>query len=225
MSSLERITDGLKLYEVLMLGFGSLMFLVTLALLIVFVVQKRPLKQLLFYFIIPVIMLGWSSLQKIKIDGKGIELDKTIAEYQVDSTTNKQHLEDLVNDIKSHDVKDPAVRKNIALAQFLLGKKDESIKTIESLPPEQKHDKTILDIQHSISISDALKNQIVTVQNNPTDSNALKKLNEINAQATSLEIKNTEVITNTKIADQKITEYQRINPRVDIRKTLVQPHH
>ena len=81
MSFFEKITDGLKLYEVLMLGFGSVMFLVLLVLLVLFAVRKRSLKQLLLYFGIAVLMLGWPSVQKIKIDKTGVEVDKAAEQY------------------------------------------------------------------------------------------------------------------------------------------------
>lgn len=60
MNFFERMTDGLKLHEVLMAVPGSLLFLVMIILLIVFSAQRRPLKQLLYFFILPVIMPGWS---------------------------------------------------------------------------------------------------------------------------------------------------------------------
>ncbi|GEM_PF-1206014 len=219
MSFFEQITDGLKLYEVLMLALGSLMFLVMLTLLIIFAAQRRSLKQLLYYFIIPVIMLGWSSLQKIKIDAKGIELDKTLAEYEKKSSEeNKEKVEALIEDLKNRDVNDPAVVKKIARAEFMIGKPQESLKTIETLPDKEKKDSSVNNLKSSILISESLKNQLHIIQNT-ADSNQIRKLNEIQKEAINLEVKNVLLDSSIHAADMKITEFRRLNPKVDINKT------
>jgi hypothetical protein len=220
MSFFEKITDGLKLYEVLMLGFGSLMFLVMLVLLVVFAVGKRSMKQLLWFFIIAVLMLGWPSIQKIRVDNKGIELAKTLEEYENKPTeANKNKVEDVVDELKSRDVKDPDLVKKIAKAEFMIGKPQQSLQTIETLPDKEKKDASIVQLKSSIEVSEALKNQLHVVQNSPADSNQIKKLNELQNMAVTLPVKNTQVDSSVRVADQKITEYQRLHPRVDIRRT------
>ncbi len=229
MSFFEKITDGLKLHEVLMLGFGSLMFLVMLVLLVMFAVRKRSLKQLLFYFGIAVLMLGWPSLQKIKIDGKGVELVTTLEQYEEKpSEENKKKVEDLVGELKNRDVKKPDVVKKIARAEFMIGRSQESLQTIETLPGKEIKDSSINQLKLSIQVSKALKNQLHVVQNNAADSNQIKKLNELQSKAVNLQIKNTQLDSSIRIANQKITEYQHLNPRVDIRRAtthFVTPDH
>src|SRR6476646_3081200 len=122
MSFFEKITDGLKLYEVLMLGFGSLLFFVMLVLLVVFAVLKRPLKQLLLYFGIAILMLGWPSIQKIKIDDTGVEMDKAAEQYAKKPTEeNKKKVADLIGELKEHEIKNPDVVEKIARAEFTIG--------------------------------------------------------------------------------------------------------
>ncbi len=218
MSFFEKITDGLKLYEVLMLGFGSLMFLVLLVLLVLFAVRKRSLKQLLLYFGIAVLMLGWPSVQKIKIDKTGVEVDKAAEQYAEKPTEeNKKKVEDLIGELKERQVKNPDVVEKIARAQFMIGKTQESLQTIETLPVKKKQDSSINQLRVSIRAIDSLKAQLQVVQTNPADSNQIKKLNELHNRAVNLTIKNPELDSSMHVANQKITEYQRLNPRVRIR--------
>jgi hypothetical protein len=220
MSFFEKITDGLKLYEVLMLSFGSLLFLVMLVLLVLFAVLKRPLKQLLLYFGVAVLMLGWPSLQKIKIDDTGVDVEKTAEQYAEKPTEeNKKKVADLIGELKDRDVKDPDIVKKIARAEFMIGKTQEALQTIETLPVKEKQDSSINQLRASIHLSDSLKAQLHVVQNNVADSNQIKKLNELHSHAVSLPIKNPELDSSIHVANQKITEYQIRNPRVKIRTT------
>ncbi len=217
MSFFEKITDGLKLYEVLMLGFGSLMFLLMLVLLVVFAVGKRPLKQLLLYFGIAVLMLGWPSLQKIKIDKTGVEVEKSAEQYaQQPTPENKKKVEDVIQELKDRDVKDPEVVKKIARAEFMIGRTQESLQTIETLPAQGRQDSSISRLRASIQLTDALKTQLHVVQNDGADSNEIKRLNELHSQAANLAIKNPQLDSSINVANQKITEYKRRNPRVRI---------
>ena len=229
MSFFEKITDGLKLYEVLMLGFGSLLFFVMLVLLVVFAVLKRPLKQLLLYFGIAVLMLGWPSIQKIKIDDTGVEMDKAAEQYAKKPTEeNKKKVADLIGELKEHEIKNPDVVEKIARAEFTIGKTQEALQTIETLPLKEKEGSSITQLRTSILLSDSLKTQLHVVQNNAADSNEIKKLNELHSHATNLAIKNPQLDSNIHVANQEITEYKRLNPRVKINTTtthVVAPGH
>ena len=217
MSFFEKITDGLKLYEVLMLGFGSLMFLLMLVLLVVFAVGKRSLKQLLVYFGIAVLMLGWPSLQKIKIDRTGVEVEKNAEQYAEQPTAeNKKKVADLIEELKDRDVKDPEVVKKIAKAEFMIGRTQESLQTIETLPAQGRQDSSISRLKASIQLTDSLKTQLHVVQTGGADSNEIKKLNQLHSQAINLAIRNPQLDSSINVANQKITEYKRRNPRVRI---------
>ena len=74
MSFFEKITDGLHSYEVIIMILGSLMFIALIIMMIIYAAQKRTLKPLFMFFVVPLLMLVWPSVQKIKIDGKGAEI-------------------------------------------------------------------------------------------------------------------------------------------------------
>ena len=189
---------------------------------IIYTSQHRNLKPLFIFFAVPVLLLVWPSIQKIKIDGKGAEIEKQVAEVQKNPTEeNKEKLQDLVSDVEDRNVKDPDVKKGIAKAHFILGNVKAAEETIKTLPPKEVSDPGIQDIKKSILISAQLKHQIMEVKENPTDSNKVKALSATQLEATKLDIKNPEVTNNIKIANDQITNYKRINPRVNMSTHLI----
>ncbi len=224
MSFIDRITDGLKLYEVIVLLFGSLFFIVLLVLLIVFVIQKRGLKQLLIFFGLSILMLVWPSLQKIKIDKLGVELDTKSQELANNPTPEKaKEVEMIVDKLKDRGVENSEVRKNIAIAEFLIGKPEDSKASIAALPYKEKNDRAIIDIGTSIRVSEELKTQLMAVEKTPNDSVKVKQLNYLQQEAVKLEVKNVQIDSGIKVADVKIQDFKRDNPKVILQRNFVRP--
>ena len=95
--------DGLYFYEFILLVLGVLLFITMLVILIVFVIQRRGLKELIIFFFLPVIMIGYPSIQKIKYENGVISLEKQAKEVALDPKNNearnnlKQTLEEIEN--------------------------------------------------------------------------------------------------------------------------------
>ncbi len=70
---------GVSTPVVLLCLLGVVLFLVLLVVLIIFVVQRRELKVLLPFFLLPIVMIGWPTIQSIKF-GSDIEVTKTAAD-------------------------------------------------------------------------------------------------------------------------------------------------
>lgn len=215
MSLFEKLTDGLRLYEVVLLLLGSIMFLALVIMLIIYSAQRRRLKPLFMFFAVPVLMIVWPSIQKIRIDGKGAEIEKQIAEVQKNPTEeNKDKLSELLTDVEKRDVKDPDVVKDMAVAQYVLGDDKKAEETIEHLPPALKDDPKVMQVRRSIILSNQLRAQLTAVQQNPADSGKMRELDRLQQQAATLSIKNPalvkEVATaqyligNSKAAEQTI---------------------
>src|SRR4029078_182812 len=204
-------------------------FIVLPILRVLFGVRKTPLTQLLLYFGIAVLMLGWPSIQKIKVDDTGVEMEKAAQQYAEKPTEgNKKKAADLGRQLKERGVKNPDVVTKMAMAQFTIGKTRESLETIETLPAKEKQDNSIKQLVSSIKLSDSLQAQLHVVQNNAADSNEIRKLNELHSHAVNLPIKSPQLDSSIHVANQKITEYQRLNPRVKISSFnthLVTPDH
>src|SRR5690554_3250486 len=138
MTTWEKLTDGLSLSEVLMFILGGLLFLVLLFLIILFALRNKSLKPLLLFFIVPLIMLGWPSINKIKIDATGVDLVKSLKELEKapDDTTLQAVVERNLAELESKQINSPETLTAIAEAQFALGQEDVALQTLEQIPEE-----------------------------------------------------------------------------------------
>jgi hypothetical protein len=218
MSLFEKLTDGLRLYEVILLMMGVIMFLALVVILIVYASQRRTLKPLLIFFLIPLLMLVWPSIAKIKIDGEGADIQTKLAAVEKNPTPqNKKELQDAVDKIEDRNVKDPAVLRKIAMAHYLLGDTTAAKTTIHKLPGDvTTKDTTITKIIRSIDLNSKLQKQINDVNNNPTDSNKVKELNATRIEAAAKAVKSEEMVRTINTATQKVEVYKETNPKVKI---------
>jgi len=69
------VFDGLYSYEKVMLVCGVVLFAILVVLLVIFAVQKRKLTQLMAFFLLPIIMIGFPAVQKIAFDKESVKLD------------------------------------------------------------------------------------------------------------------------------------------------------
>lgn len=73
---MERSLDHLYLYEIVFLFLGVILFVILCSALVFYIVKKEPIKRLLAFFPIPILMIGYPSIQEFKIDGYKLSLTK-----------------------------------------------------------------------------------------------------------------------------------------------------
>src|SRR5204863_2075223 len=69
------IFEGLEGYEVVMLVLGALTFVLLMALTVFLTLRKRSIKQLVMLFPMPIIMMGFPGISKIKFEGNLIDIE------------------------------------------------------------------------------------------------------------------------------------------------------
>lgn len=216
MSFFEKMTDGLRLYEVILLMMGVIFFLALVIIFIVYTTQRRPLKPLFMFFAVPVLMLVWPSIAKIKIDGEGADIQTKLAAVEQNPTEeNKKELKDAVETLEDRGVKDPAVLKRVMLAHYLLGDTAAAKATMQRMADDiVAKDTTIKNVITSIDLGSRLQKQINVVNQSPTDSNKIKELNALKIEATTQAVKSEQLRQSINIATEKVQEYKRDNPKV-----------
>jgi hypothetical protein len=70
-----KLLEGLYLHEVILMVLGALLFVVLLVLLVYSVLKNRDLKLVLLSFLLPVLMIGFSSVKKIQFDKLVVDLE------------------------------------------------------------------------------------------------------------------------------------------------------
>jgi len=68
--------DGLLLYEITLLVLGVILFLILSIGLLYYIIKKEQIAKLLFFFFIPIVMIGYPSITQISISKDKIELTK-----------------------------------------------------------------------------------------------------------------------------------------------------
>lgn len=221
MSLFERLTDGLRLYEVMLLMMGVIMFLALVVMLIVYASQRRTLRPLLIFFIVPVLMLVWPSVSKIKIDGEGAGIETKIDRVAANPTEeNKKELQDAVDKLEDRNVKNPGVLLKIAKAHYILGDTSAAKETIKKLPADLvAKDTSATKIQSSIELNSRLRTKLSEVNSNPADSTKVKELNNLRIEASTKAIQNEQMTKSIKAATEKVEMYQRTNPTIKVAPT------
>ncbi len=73
---MENLFDGLLLYEITLLILGVVLFLILSIGLLYYIIKKEQIAKLLFFFFIPIVMIGYPSITQITISNDRIELSK-----------------------------------------------------------------------------------------------------------------------------------------------------
>ncbi|MEE9464060.1 MAG: hypothetical protein V3W14_00620 [Candidatus Neomarinimicrobiota bacterium] len=73
------LLEGLKIFEIILMFLGILLFLVLLFILVYSVLRERPLKYVLPSFLIPIVMIAFPAIRKIQFGNNVIEMQEKIA--------------------------------------------------------------------------------------------------------------------------------------------------
>jgi hypothetical protein len=160
-----KIFEGLYLHEIVLLLLGVIMFCVLVVLLIVFVIQRRGIKPLLLFFVIPILMIGFPAISKVKFDKDGVEIDKATEAAAEDpsSAAVRAKLENLVEQTKPRLAQSPEGLVKIARAEAVLGDQNKALRTLDQA----------LNRDPKLETAKDLKTKLETVE--PTNKAAVRR--------------------------------------------------
>lgn len=126
------LLEGLLLHEIVFLFLGILLFLVLLFVLVYFVINKRALKRLPLFFMIPIIMIGWPSIEKIKFSGSLGSLEMALKSLQADPSDPAAlaAVQEGISEIESRPVFKSSTERILSNAQVAIG---DTVKAIDYL--------------------------------------------------------------------------------------------
>ena len=201
----EKITDGIHLWELTLLGLGVIFFLAMLVVLVYRSMHDKPIKYNLYSFSIPVIMLVWPSINILRWNKDGIELSKELKVLdQSDSFDNNEKIQSLLTNIQSREIKDTSTLTNVAEANYHIGNDSVALSVIQKLDQMNVKNQKVLSIKASINTKRNLEDQLKKVNASPTDTIQVKKLIELRTYAKQLPEKNKEFIKKIDDAKTKI---------------------
>src|SRR5262249_16876989 len=127
------LLGGLHLYENILMLLGILLFLVLVILLIYSVIKERDLKSILLSFLLPVLMIGFTSVKKIQYDKWLIELNNQseMLEQKPGDQKLRAEVEEKVTAISARPIQQSAeALVTVARAQKALGDEAQALTTV-----------------------------------------------------------------------------------------------
>ena len=208
---MKSLFDNLLLYEVVLMFLGVFLFMLLSAALVYFIIKKRAIKSLLFFFAIPILMIGYPSIQQITISGDKIDLAKYQQKYieNPNDYEAKQALENLTEKLEER-AETPEDIVQISKTKLLLGKPKEAIVYANKAIEKQN----IVNAEHTSAIeSDSLnpKPQVYV------QAAQLKELAQIQNNVTS---ESDTATVNAKLENLQVNESLKGTKAIVIRNAL-----
>ncbi|MDH7444130.1 hypothetical protein [Aquimarina sp. 2201CG14-23] len=215
---MQNLLNDLHLYELVLLFLGIFLFLILSAGLLYYIIKKEEIKRLLLFFPIPILMIGYPSVQEITISSDKIAFSKYQEEYiqNPNDTVAKQKLEQLTEKLEER-AQTPEDILQISKAKLLLGNNTEAIKYADKAIKTEK-ERSESDSETSPAVPDT--DDINTAQQRPKTTNQaiqLKQLAHIqNMESLDMDTATLKAkIKNVKVDDELIGAKQIVK-----RKTL-----
>lgn len=168
MSWFAKLTDGLYPFEVVLLVLGVVLFIAILIAFLRNVFRDKPYGGLLVFFVIPIAMIGYSSIQSVQI-GEGTVTIATKTAELVKSPDDQQLRVSLQTDVaklSSRPISNAQTVATLAEAQFALGNDTEAqtnlqkaIKANPKLPAATQLQKKIQLTQNLNALTERAKSQ------------------------------------------------------------------
>jgi hypothetical protein len=124
--------NGLTGIEIILMVLGVMLFFVLLFLMVYMVIRNKSYKNLIAFFLIPVLMIGFPCIKKISYDKWCIELDNQTQKVITHPNDEgaKKSLAELIDKNETRAFNDPSELSKIAIARLAL---HDTIKAQQSL--------------------------------------------------------------------------------------------
>lgn len=169
---MKNLFDGLLLYEITLLFLGVLLFVILCIGLLYYILKNEPVNKLLFFFLIPVIMIGYPGINQISISNDKIELTKyqqKLIDNPNDSVA-REKVEQITEKLEKR-ASNPRDLVQISTSNLLLGNTEKAIILAnEALTSDQKNI-AVLEIKNLASVQlQAQETDTVRRDSQPTES-------------------------------------------------------
>ncbi len=187
--------DGLYGYEVVMLVLGALFFVLLAALLAVQIVRGKPYGSLLAFFLVPIIMMGYTRVKSVQYKDGVLSMELATEQLQANPTDPalRSALEQQVARWGSRPTSDPLGLTRIAKAQFALGNQDAAEATLARVLQVSPGFPQARQLEQRIQLGRDLAS--LTAQVAGGDTGAKQKLQETVNQTAGLKISNPTLLT------------------------------
>ena len=178
---METLTRDLHIYEIVLLCLGVFLFLILSIGLVYYIIKKEEIKKLLYFFAIPIIMIGYPSIKEISVYNSRIKFNN----YQdaliqnPNDTIAREKLKELTQDLEVRTTT-PEDALEISKTKLLLGDPEGAITYAEkaiALENKTTADQVLMDAP------DPATSPVIPVNQTLIHAGQLKQLATIQEQA------------------------------------------
>lgn len=172
--------DGLYLFEWVLMALGVILFIVLVIAFFYQLTHNRSVGVLLAFFLVPIAMIGYPSLQSIQISDNKLSLEKKADAVLANptDTTARNELQQQVEKLSSRSFADPATLTTLSKAEFALGNDQVAKNNLEKALQKDPQLPAAKQLQIKIDSLDRLAPLTAQVKSNPTDEKAKAELNQ-----------------------------------------------
>jgi tetratricopeptide (TPR) repeat protein len=223
--------DGLYLFEWVLMALGVILFVVLVIGFFYQLTHKGNIGVLLGFFMVPIAMIGYPSLQSIQISDNKVSLEKkadAVLANPADPTARKE-LQQQVEKLSSRSFSDPGTLTVLSKAQFALGNDQIAKNNLEKALQQDPQLPAAKQLQTKIESIDRLAPLTAQVKNNPTDEKAKAELNQTLSTVAQQPVANPAALLKLAEAqaalgdhakaEKNIAIVQKINPKLVIAPT------
>lgn len=172
--------DGLYVFEWVLMALGVILFIVLVIAFFYQLTHNRSVGVLLAFFLVPIAMIGYPSLQSIQISDNKVSLEKKADAVLANpaDTTARNELQQQVEKLSSRSFADPATLTTLSKAEFALGNDQVAKNNLEKALQKDPQLPAAKQLQIKIDSLDRLAPLTAQVKSNPTDEKAKAELNQ-----------------------------------------------
>ena len=180
---MNNLFEGLHFYEIVLIFLGIILFLILSFALVYSILKDKNIKRLLAFFIFPIAMIGYPSIQKIGFEDGMLEIEKYTKDIHDNpsDTTAINELIQLIEDQHDHEITDPKHLLVVGDAYSVLG-------------------------EDSLAIEYA--NKALEADPNNDDAKVLKAISEISEAVEDLNVTDEGVVGSVDLSDEEIKTLQ-----------------
>lgn len=180
--------DGLYNFEIVLLVLGVLLFLAALGKLI----RGGPSAGLAAFFLIPVGMIGYPSVQSIDYQNGVLSIKKKVHELESEpeNETLRASLQQDLGKVEDRPIKKSATTVTLAQAHFALGDEAAAKAKLGIVLQRNPESPDAKELNKKIELSDRLKALTTRIEASPNDTAAKAQLNETVSQVMKSRVAN-----------------------------------
>lgn len=214
--------DGLYLFEWVLLVLGVILFVVLVIAFFYQLVHKRSIGILLVFFMLPIAMIGYPSLQSIQISDNKVSLEKktdAVLSNPADPTARKE-LQQQVEKISSRSFSDPATLTVLSRAEFALGNDQVAKTNLGKALQKDPQLPAARQLQIKIDSVDRLAPLTAQVKSNPADEKAKAELTQTLNTVAQQPVANPAALLKVADAQSALGDHAKAEKNIEIVKKI-----